>query len=100
MTGLGLIVLSSFLLGIGIYGVVTSRNLLRILISIEVIFVASLNALIGFSMFSNYKVTIFITSLIAISMAIVEVAVAVSIIILIYKLLGNTDSFELSKMRE
>ncbi|RLE84620.1 MAG: NADH-quinone oxidoreductase subunit K [Thermoprotei archaeon] len=100
MMGVGLIILSSVLLGIGAYGIVTSRNLLRMLISIEIIFIASLNALVGFSLFSDNKVGVFIASLTAISMAIVEVAVAVSIIILIYKLVGNIDSLELKEMRE
>ncbi|BDC19698.1 NADH-quinone oxidoreductase subunit NuoK [Acidianus sp. HS-5] len=83
--------LSITLIGIGIYGLINSRNIIRILLSSEVIlnstilFVFSVSSLLG----KVYDPIIF--SIFAISMALIEVVVAFASIILYYRNKGSLE---------
>jgi NADH-quinone oxidoreductase subunit K len=77
---------------IGIYGFVTRKNLLAMLISVELI----LNAVdINFAVFNKYlfpgQLEGFFFTFFAIGMAAAETAVAIAIIINIYRNLRNTQ---------
>ncbi|ARM76331.1 NADH-quinone oxidoreductase subunit NuoK [Acidianus manzaensis] len=83
--------LSIILIGIGIYGLLNSRNIIRILLSSEIIlnsailFVFSLSDLLGLV----YQPVIF--SIFAIGMALIEVVVAFASIILYYRNNGSLE---------
>jgi len=86
---------------IGIYGFVTRKNMIAILISVELI----LNAVeINFAVFNRYLYPehmegMFFT-LFGIAITAAESAVALAIIINAYRCIGNIDIKNLSKMKD
>lgn len=84
----------------GVYGFVTRKNLIAILISLELM----LNAAdLNFVAFNRYlfpgSMDGMIFTLFAIAIAAAETAIAIAIIINIYRAVGNTDINEVSKMK-
>jgi len=85
---------------IGIYGFVTRKNLLAVLISIELI----LNSVeINFSVFNRFlypqQMEGMFFSLFGIAISAAETAVAIAIIINIYRNLDNIDVRRIDKMK-
>jgi NADH-quinone oxidoreductase subunit K len=94
------LIVSSIMFFIGIYGFVTRRNLLAVLISIELI----LNSVeINFSVFNRYlypeQMEGMFFSLFGIAIAAAETAVAIAIIINVYRLAGNIDVRHIDKLK-
>lgn len=95
------LVLSTFMMFAGIYGFFTRRNLLTMLISIELI----LNSVdINFAVFNCYLFPeqlegVFFT-IFAIGVSAAETAVAIAIIINIYRNMKNIQVRNLNKMQE
>ena len=84
----------------GIYGFMTRKNLIAILISLELM----LNSAdLNFVIFNRYlypeSMEGMIFSLFAVALAAAETAVAIAIIINIYRAVGNTDINEVKQMR-
>lgn len=84
----------------GIYGFMTRKNLIAILISLELM----LNSAdLNFVIFNRYlfpgSMDGMVFTLFAIAIAAAETAVAIAIIINIYRKLGNTDIKEIKQMR-
>ena len=84
----------------GVYGFVTRKNLIAILISLELM----LNAAdLNFVAFNRYlfpeQLEGFFFTLFAIGVSACETAVAIAIIINIYRAVGNTDINEITKMK-
>ncbi|MEM0362350.1 MAG: NADH-quinone oxidoreductase subunit K [Sulfolobaceae archaeon] len=85
------IIISGILIGIGFYGLASTSNIIRVLLSSEIIlnssilFVFSFSGLVGMV----YKPIIF--SLFAIGMALTEVIVAFAVIILYYRTKGKLE---------
>mgnify|MGYP000710840663 FL=1 len=84
----------------GVYGFVTRKNLIAILISLELM----LNAAdLNFVAFNRYlfpgQMEGMIFTLFAIAIAAAETAIAIAIIINIYRAVGNTDINEITKMK-
>ncbi|MDH4319782.1 MAG: NADH-quinone oxidoreductase subunit NuoK [Desulfobulbaceae bacterium] len=93
MTLQNCIYLSTILFCIGIYGVLTRRNLIGILLSIEIILNAANINFIAFSHFSASDAaagSIFPIFVMAVSAS--EMAVALAIIISLYRQSNNLDS--------
>ena len=91
---------SSLMFFIGIYGFITRRNLLAVLISIELV----LNATeINFSVFNRFlfpgQMEGMFFSLFGIAISAAETAVAIAIIINIYRNLDNIDVRRIDKMK-
>jgi NADH-quinone oxidoreductase subunit K len=87
-----LLVTSAIIIGIGAYGLTASSNLLRQLLSVEVIFNGLLLLVIPILAGSSYLATYF--GIIAISVVSVEVIVVVSILIAFlrqYRSLSSSD---------
>ncbi len=94
------VVVALLLTGIGLYGLLTRRNIIRMLISIEVIFNAALLLLLVMaSMSAAYKPTGVVLGLLAISLASAEVGVVVSIAILMFRLKRSLDVYEIMESR-
>lgn len=84
----------------GVYGFVTRRNMIAMLISLELM----LNAVdINFVVFNRYlypgQFEGMIFTLFAIAIAAAETALAIAIIVNIYRAVANVDIRELDKMK-
>ena len=84
----------------GVYGFMTRKNLIAILISLELM----LNAAdLNFVIFNRYlfpgSMEGMVFSLFAVALAAAETAVAIAIIINIYRAVGSTDINEIKQMR-
>ncbi len=91
---------SVILLGIGIYGLTTKRNAIRILFSVELIYnAANLNIIAFARLRSPPLVTGQVLVLFTIALAAMEAAVGLSIIILVSRLNQEIDLSKLSKLK-
>ena len=95
------LVISTIMLFAGIYGFITRRNLLAVLISIELI----LNSVdINFAVFNRYlfpeQLEGFFFTLFAIGVSAFETAVAIAIIINIYRNIRNIQVKNLNELKE
>ena len=94
------LMLSSILFSLGIYAVVTRKNAIAILMGIELILNASNINFISFNRFGNFKTldghvfTIFV-----IVLAAAEAAVALAIIINLFKSIGSVDVDKAQEMK-
>ena len=84
----------------GIYGFITRKNLIAILISLELM----LNSAdLNFVIFNRYlfpgSMEGMVFTLFAIALAAAETAIAIAIIINIYRAVGNTDIKEVKQMK-
>ena len=91
---------SVLMLACGVYGFVTRKNLIAILVSLELM----LNAAdLNFVAFNRYlfpgQMEGMVFTLFAIAIAAAETAIAIAIIINVYRAVGNTDINEISKMK-
>lgn len=87
---LGLTV-ASILLAIGAYGLVNSKNIIRILLSSEIIVNASILMVFSASSLLNKVYLPIFFSIFAIGMALIEVVVAFAAIFLYYKSKGSLE---------
>ena len=94
------LVISTFMMFVGIYGFFTRRNLLAMLISVELI----LNSVdINFAVFNRFlfpgQLEGFFFTLFAIGVSAAETAVAIAIIINIYRNIKNIQVKNLDEMK-
>ena len=84
----------------GVYGFITRKNMIAMLISIELILNSSD---LNFVIFNRYLVPGsmegMVFTLFAIAIAAAETAIAIAIIINIYRKIGNTDISEAKQMK-
>nr|YP_008965161.1 NADH dehydrogenase subunit E [Nageia nagi]YP_009020387.1 NADH-plastoquinone oxidoreductase subunit 4L [Podocarpus lambertii]YP_009057709.1 NADH-plastoquinone oxidoreductase subunit 4L [Retrophyllum piresii]YP_009631273.1 NdhE [Podocarpus latifolius]YP_009827207.1 NdhE [Podocarpus neriifolius]YP_010355117.1 NADH-plastoquinone oxidoreductase subunit 4L [Podocarpus macrophyllus]YP_010378705.1 NADH-plastoquinone oxidoreductase subunit 4L [Podocarpus longifoliolatus]YP_010569588.1 NADH-plastoq len=94
------LILSAYLLSMGIYGLVTSRNMVRALMCLELILNAVNLNLVTFSdSFDNLQVKGDIFSIFVIAIAAAEAAIGLAIVLAIYRNRKSTriDQFNLLK---
>jgi len=85
---------------IGLYGLLTRRSLIRMLLSAEVIFNAALLALLSTASLSqDFRPAGGALTLLAISLAAAEIGVIVSVAILMFRLRESLDVYELKELR-
>jgi NADH:ubiquinone oxidoreductase subunit K len=91
---------SVILLGIGIYGLTTKRNAIRILFSIELIYnAANLNIIAFARLNSPPLVTGQVLVLFTIALAAMEAAVGLAIVMLVSRLNVDIDLRKLTRLR-
>ena len=95
------LILAAVMFFAGVYGFITRRNLIAVLISIELI----LNAVdVNFAVFNRYlfpgQLEGFFFWLFAIEIAAAETAVAIAIIINIYRYLRNLEVKNLDELKD
>lgn len=90
---------SAVMFGIGVYGLASKRNMLRMLLSAEVMFNGALLALLTLSS-TTEAVTGGVIALLAIGLAAAEVGVIVSIVILMFQVKRSIDIYEIRRLRE
>jgi NADH:ubiquinone oxidoreductase subunit K len=92
------LVLSAFLFGTGIYGVLARRNGVLVLMSVELMLNAVNINLIAFSAF-NRNVGGQVFALFVIAIAAAEVGVGLAIVLLIYRNLRSPDLDEVDQLK-
>ncbi len=94
------LVVSSILFAIGVYGLLTRRNIIRMLLSAEVIFNAALLAFLSLaSLNAAYGAMGGAIVIIAISLSAAEVGVIVSIAIMMFRMRKALDVYGLRKFK-
>lgn len=84
----------------GVYGFITRKNMIAMLISLELILnSADLNFVIFNRFLFPGSMEGMVFTLFAIAIAAAETAIAIAIIINIYRAVGNTDISEVNKMK-
>ncbi len=92
------VLVSAVVAGVGVYGVISQRGAIRMLIAIELMFNSALLLLLTFSRFVN-PLEGSVLALFAITLASAEVGVVVPIIVLLFRVFGTTDVTKASKMK-
>lgn len=93
------VIISAMLLGIGVYGLVTKRNALRLLFAVEIMINAANLNFIAFGQFlfaSNAIGQTFV--LFSIALAAAEAAVILAIVVVAYRLHQDVDVSELRSL--
>ena len=99
MIGLGhYLLLSGILFSIGVVGVTTSRNVLKILLSLELLLAASNLSFVAFSRFNgDYTGQLIVFFVILVAAA--EVAIGLAIIVLMYRHFSTIQADELKDLK-
>ncbi len=100
------VVVSAMLLGIGIYGLVTKRNALRLLFAVEILINAANLNFVAFEQYAPFAPASTVVSnavgqtfvLFSIALAAAEAAVILAIIVVAYRLHQDVDVSELNTM--
>ncbi len=92
------LILSGIIFSIGIVGVTTSRNVLKILLSLELLLAASNLSFVSFSKFNgDYDGQLIVFFVILVAAA--EVAVGLAIVVLMYRRLFTIQADELKELK-
>ena len=99
MIGLGsYLFLSGILFSIGVVGVITSRSMLKILLSLELLLAASNLSFVAFSRFNgDYTGQLVVFFVILVAAA--EVAIGLAIIVLMYRQFSTIQADELRDLK-
>ena len=99
MIGLGhYLVLSGILFSIGVVGIATSRNLLKIFLSLELLLAASNLAFVTFSRFNgDYSGQLIVFFVILVTAA--EIAIGLAILVLIYRHFSTIQADEIKDLK-
>ncbi len=90
--------LSSIIFSIGLAGVMTSRNVLKVLLSLELLLAASNLSFVAFSKFNgDYAGQLIVFFVILVAAA--EVAIGLAIIVLMYRRLSTIQADDLKEMK-
>ena len=88
------------LLSVGVYGLISKRNAIRLLFSVEIIINAALINFVGFARYSDSPLVTGQTfSLFAIALAATEAAVGLAIIVQAFRLNNDIDVLELKNLK-
>jgi NADH-quinone oxidoreductase subunit K len=94
------LVISSILFCLGIYGVVTRKNAVMVLMGIELILNASNINFIAFARYGNFGLQGQMVALFVIVLAAAEAAIALAIVLNVYKTFVNINVDELDTLRD
>jgi NADH-quinone oxidoreductase subunit K len=94
------VILSAILFSLGIYGIVTRKNAIMVLMSIELILNAANINFIAFSRYDGNVAFGQVAALFVIILAAAESAIALAIVLNIYKTFNNVNVDEIDKLRE
>lgn len=94
------LVLSSVLFSLGIYAVITRKNAVMVLMGLELILNSANINFIAFARFGNFGLNGQIIALFVIVLAAAEAAIALAIVLNIYKNLVNVNVDEIDQLRD
>jgi NADH-quinone oxidoreductase subunit K len=90
--------LSGIIFSVGLVGVMTSRNVLKVLLSLELLLAASNLSFVAFSKFNgDYAGQLIVFFVILVAAA--EVAIGLAIVVLMYRRLSTIQADELKEMK-
>ena len=90
--------LSGIVFSIGLVGVMTSRNVIKILLSLELLLAASNLSFVAFSKFNgDYAGQLIVFFVILVAAA--EVAIGLAIVVLMYRRLSTIQADELKELK-
>ncbi|MCF8242770.1 MAG: NADH-quinone oxidoreductase subunit NuoK [Melioribacteraceae bacterium] len=94
------LVISSILFSLGLYGVVTRKNAVMVLMGIELILNAANINFVAFSKYGNFGYDGQAIALFVIVLAAAEAAIALAIVLNIYKTFANVNVDEIDKLKD
>ncbi len=94
------LVVSTFLFSMGIYGIVTRKNAIMVLMGVELILNAANINFIAFSRYGNFGLQGHLFALFVIVLAAAEAAIALAIVLNIYKTLATVNVDEVDSLKE
>jgi len=94
------LVISSVLFCLGIYGIITRKNAVMVLMGVELILNASNINFIAFARFGNFGLEGQLIALFVIVLAAAEAAVALAIVLNLYKTFVNVNIDEIDTLRD
>ena len=94
------LVISVALFSLGMYGVITRKNAIMVLMGIELILNSANINFIAFAKFGNFGLQGQIIALFVIVLAAAEAAIALAIVINIYKIITNINVDEIDTLRD
>ena len=94
------LVISSILFCLGIFGIVTRKNAVMVLMGIELILNSANINFIAFARYGDYGFQGQLIALFVIVLAAAEAAIALAIVLNIYKTFSNINVDEIDKLRD
>jgi NADH-quinone oxidoreductase subunit K len=94
------LVISSILFCLGIFGIVTRKNAVMVLMGIELILNSANINFIAFARYGNFGFQGQLIALFVIVLAAAEAAIALAIVLNIYKTFSNINVDEIDKLRD
>jgi NADH-quinone oxidoreductase subunit K len=94
------LILSALLFSLGLYGVVTRKNAILVLMGIELILNSANINFIAFSRYSGMRLDGQVIAVFVIILAAAEAAIALAIVLNIYKQFRTVNVDEINKLKE
>ncbi|MCH7732756.1 MAG: NADH-quinone oxidoreductase subunit NuoK [Candidatus Marinimicrobia bacterium] len=94
------LIIGAILFSLGLFGIITRRNAIAVLMGVELILNAANINFIAFSRFGGMNLSGHVFSLFVIIMAAAEAAVALAIIINLYNNLGSVNVDDASSLKQ
>ena len=94
------LVVSAFLFSLGIYGIVTRKNAIMVLMGIELMLNAANINFVAFSRYGDFGLNGQFAALFVIILAAAEAAIALAIVLNIYKTFANVDVDDINNLKE
>ena len=95
------LIVGALLFGVGVAGVLSQRNALMVLMSIEIILNAAILTLVAFWRFvrpDNYDAQVFV--IIIVTIAAVEMAAGLGLVLLVFRQRGNANVDEVKELKQ
>jgi len=94
------LVVSTFLFSMGIYAIVTRKNAIMVLMGVELIVNSANINFIAFTRFGNFGLQGHLIALFVIVLAAAEAAIALAIVLNIYKTLSTVNIDEIDNLKD
>jgi NADH-quinone oxidoreductase subunit K len=94
------LIISSILFSLGIFGIITRKNAVMVLMGIELILNAASINFVAFAKYGNYGLHGQIIALFVIILAAAEAAIALAIVLNIYKTFATVNVDEIDTLKE
>jgi len=88
------------LFSLGLYGIVTRKNAVMVLMGVELVLNSANINFVAFSKFGNFSIDGQLYALFVIILAAAEAAIALAIVLNIYKRFSNVNVDEINKLKE
>lgn len=94
------LIVSAILFSLGIYGIITRKNAVMVLMGVELILNSANINFVAFARYGNFGLGGQVIALFVIILAAAEAAIALAIVLNIYKTFTNVNVDEIDKLKE